>query len=382
MTASESLDNSTAEYVAGAANAHMPPDGRFEVLHELVTAARSRLEPGAWDYVMGGAETETTLIRNRLALDSLAFRPRVLNDVRGANARSTFLGIDVRMPVILAPVGSLQDVFDGGALLPTLAAAEFGALHMLSSVTQPSLEEIAAATPYPKLFQLYIRGDSAWVDDYVARIISAGYQALAITIDLDYYGRRERDLAKRYKPTSRLAAAPNREHQEQFSWADIERIKARHAIPLILKGIATAEDARKATDHGVDVVYVSNHGGRQLDHGKGTMAILPEVVAAVQSRAAVVVDGGICRGTDIVKAMALGADAVAVGKMQALAGAAAGKQGIIRLLELLEDEVIRCLGLLGVTSLRELEPSHLAAIEPLPHRHGLASAFPLLDEGY
>ncbi|MGE0629042.1 MAG: alpha-hydroxy acid oxidase [Hyphomicrobiaceae bacterium] len=362
--------------------ARSPADGKFEVLHEIVAAARARLDQGPWDYVMGGAETETTMIRNRLALDSLAFRPRVLNDVQNASARSTFLGIDLRLPVILAPIGSFEDIVEGGALVPSLAAAEFGALHMLSSVTKPSLEDVAASNPHPKLFQLYVRGDSAWIDDIVARVIAAGYRALAVTVDLDYYGRRERDLAKRYRPTSRLAAAPSREYQERFNWADIERIKAKHAIPLILKGIATAEDATEAVNRGVDVVHVSNHGGRQLDHGKGTVQILPEVVEAVRGRAAVVVDGGICRGSDIVKAMALGADAVAIGKMQALAAAAAGQAGIVRLLELLEDEVIRCLGLLGARRLCELSPRHLEPIAPLAHRQGLAAAFPLLDEGY
>ena len=371
-----------------------PPASEFEVIHEFVTAAKAKLKQGPWDYVMGGAETETTLIRNRLALDSLAFRPRVLRDVEHISARARFLGLDLRLPVILAPIGSIEDLIDGGAVVPSRAAArfacrsgasanaEFGALHMLSSVAKPSLEDVAASNDGPKLFQLYVRGDAGWIDDIVARVVASGYTALALTVDLDRYGRRERDTVNRFKPSSRAAAVNVRTHQERFNWADVERIKARHKIPLILKGIATAEDAAEAVERGIDVVYVSNHGGRQLDHGKGTMAILPEVVAAVRGRAEIVVDGGFMRGTDIVKAMALGANAVGFGKLQAMAGVAGGEAGLVRLLELLEDEVIRCLGLLGVKSYGELTPRHLEPIAPLTGRHGLTSALPLLGEGF
>ena len=225
-------------------------------------------------------------------------------------------------------------------------------------------------------------GDATWVDDIVARVIAAGYGGLAITVDLDHYGRRERDLAKRFKPTARRAAPSVRSHQERFDWNEIERIRAKHKIPLILKGIATGEDAAEAVQRGVDVVYVSNHGGRQLDHGKGTMQVLPEVVAAVRGRAEVVIDGGFMRGSDIVKAMALGASAVGLGKLQAFAAVARGVPGVVRMLEILEDEAVRCLGLLGVTSFEQLTPRHLEAITPIPGRLGMASAFPLLGEGY
>ncbi len=354
----------------------------IEVLHEFVTLAKAKLEKGPWDYIAGGSETETTLIRNRLALDSLAFRPRVLRNVEGVSPRARFMGRDLRMPVILAPIGSIEDIVENGAVAPSRAAATFGVVHMLSSVAQPGLEEVARSNTNHKLFQLYVRGDEAWIDDIVARVIAVGYTGLAITVDLDHYGRRERDLAKRYKPTARRAAPSVRQHQERFAWADIERIKARHKIPLILKGIATAEDAAEAVERGIDVVYVSNHGGRQLDQGKGTIQVLPEVVAAVRGRAEVVVDGGIMRGTDIVKAMALGASAVGIGKLQAFAAVAAGEAGVVRMLEILEDEVIRCLGLLGVRSFGELTPRHLEPIAPIPGRLGMAGAFPLLGEGY
>jgi isopentenyl diphosphate isomerase/L-lactate dehydrogenase-like FMN-dependent dehydrogenase len=358
----------------------MNEDLQYAVLHEFVEPARRNLSPGSWDYLMGGAETETTLERNRRALDSLAFRPRVLRNVEKVSARAKICGQDVRLPVILAPIGSLQDFSPGGGMGPTKAAAKFGALHMLSSACAPGLEAVAACVDYPKIYQLYVRGDTAWVEDHIARAMASKYIALCLTVDLDYYGRRERDLAKRYLTTSRRSN-PADFFQARFSWADVARLKSKFKIPFILKGIATADDARIALEHGIEGIYVSNHGGRQLDHAQGSVAVLPEIVDAVGGKAQVIVDGGILRGTDIVKAMALGADAVGIGRLQGLALGAGGETAVVRLLELLEDEVIRCLGLLGVTSFAELNRSYVAAEPPLG-RSWLDSAFPLLKDGY
>ncbi|MCG8561378.1 MAG: alpha-hydroxy-acid oxidizing protein [Hyphomicrobiales bacterium] len=353
---------------------------RFEVLHEFATAAREALTPRIWDYVMGGSETETTLRRNRMALDALAFRPRVLRDVATVETGAKVLGHDLRLPVILAPIGSLQDLVPEGGVVPTRAAARYGVLHMLSLVSEPGLEETAAAADHPKIFQIYVRGGADWVDDLVKRAIDNGYAAICFTVDLDYYGRRERDLAKRFKTTARQASN-GEEHQSRFSWADIERVRGNIDVPLILKGIARADDAVLAVEHGVDMVYVSNHGGRQLDHGLGAIEMLPEIVDAVAGRAEIVVDGAIMRGADIVKAIALGANAVGIGRLQGLAAAAAGEDGVVRMLELLEDEVRRTLGMLGVTSYAELDASYLTSATPLD-RSPLSSAFPLLEEGY
>lgn len=353
---------------------------QYAVLHEFVAPARRNLSHATWDYLMGGAETETTLVRNRVALDSLAFRPRVLRDVEKVDTGATVLGHKLRLPVILAPIGSLQDIVADGGLAPSRAAARYGALHMLSSACSPGLEAVAACNDHPKIFQLYVRGDRGWVDDYVERAVASGYVALCLTVDLDYYGRRERDLAKRYKATARRGGAADH-FQARFSWADVERLKSKFAIPFILKGLATAEDARMAIERGIEAIYVSNHGGRQLDHGKGGMDVLPEVVDAVAGRAEVIVDGGFLRGTDIVKAMALGANAVGIGRLQGLALAAGGEAALVRALELLEDEVRRCLGLLGVTSYAGLDRSYIAPVAPLA-RTGWDSAFPLLKEGY
>jgi glycolate oxidase len=280
----------------------------------------------------------------------------------------------------LAPIGSLQDFVETGALEPTLAAADFGCLHMLSSRSDPGLEAVADAVDYPKIFQLYVRGDTDWVDDHISRAIDKGYIGFAFTVDLDYYGRRERDLAKRYRTTSRQTASAI-EWQYRFSWKDIERIRSKFDIPLILKGIATAEDAQMAVEHGIDVIYASNHGGRQLDHGRGGIDTLPEIVDAAGDNADVMIDGGFMRGGDIVKAMALGADAVGLGRLQGLALGAGGRAAVVRMLEILEIEIRICMGLLGVTSYDELTVDHLHQVPAVELPHPL-SAFPLLYEDY
>lgn len=355
-------------------------DDDFLVLHEIVKAAKDKLSPEVWDYLIGGAETETTVKRNRQAIDSLAFRPRVLRDVSRVDCSTTLLGEKLRIPVFLAPIGSLQDLEPGGGATAARGAARFGTATMLSSRSEPGLERVAESSEGPKIFQLYVRGDRAWVDDYIRRAVDAGYYALALTIDLDYYGRRERDLAKRHVTTARKNVSGDH-HQTLFCWDDVKRIKDTLDVPLILKGIATAEDAAIALEHGAEGIYVSNHGGRQLDHGRGSIEVLPEVVEEVAGRAAVLVDGGFMRGTDMVKAIALGADAVGIGRMFGYGLAAAGEEGVVRVLEILEQEIRVCLGLLGVQSFEELEPSYLHAATPVVPPH-VTSAFPLIEEGY
>jgi glycolate oxidase len=353
---------------------------KFQTLQEIVKAARQNLAPGPWDYLVGGAETETTLKRNRQALDSIAFRPRVLRDVSKIDCTASLLGQRIRVPVMLAPIGSIESFDAGGGAAAAKASAEFGVPHMLSSVCNPGLEATAAAADNFRIFQLYVRGDDAWVDDHVKRARDHGYAAFCLTVDTATYSRRERDLAKRFVKPWRVRAS-GFDFQASLSWDHVKRFKDTHDIPLILKGIATAEDAALACEHGVEVVYVSNHGGRQLDHGRGTMEVLPEVVAAAGGRAAIMVDGGFLRGTDVVKAIAMGAQCVGVGRLECLGLAAAGPPGLVRALELLEDEIRIALGLLGAGSLSALDRSYLHAATPVIPAHA-TSAFPLLEEGY
>lgn len=350
----------------------------YQNLHEFVRKARANLNQNAWDYIVGAAETETTMRRNRMALDEIAFRPRVLRNVATVDTSVEAFGRRLRLPVMLAPVGALElfDPLAGAAV--ARGAGTFGAAHMLSSVTEPGLEKTAEAAPDTlRIFQLYVRGGDAFVEDCVSRAIANGYTAFCLTVDTAHYSRRERDIAKRYVRASRVRATGG-DFQKGLEWRTVKLIKDKFKVPLVIKGIATAEDTAIALDHGVDWIYVSNHGGRQLDHGRGAMQVLPEIVAAVAGRARIMVDGSFCRGTDIVKAIAMGADLVGIGRLQCWALAAAGEAGVVRMLELLEDEVMRCLGLLGVTSFAELDRSYLHPATPtnLPH---VFSAFPLLD---
>jgi isopentenyl diphosphate isomerase/L-lactate dehydrogenase-like FMN-dependent dehydrogenase len=349
----------------------------FQNLHELIAKARQNLNQNDWDYIVGGTESETTVRRNRMALDSLALRPRVLRDVSKIDAAADFLGRRLRLPLLLCPIGSLECFHAAGAATVAAAAQEFGVAHMLSSACEPGLEAVAQTAPAAlRIFQLYVRGDEAWVDGHVERALAHGYAAFCLTVDTAIYSRRERDLAKRHVTAGRRRAT-GREFQAALDWRTVERIKKRFAVPLAIKGIATKEDAGIAVDHGVEIVYVSNHGGRQLDHGRGAIEVLPEIVEAIAGRALIVVDGGFCRGTDVVKALALGAHLVGLGRMQCFALAAAGQAGIVRMLELIEDEVTRCLGLLGVTSFGKLDASYVQPAAPANAPHVL-SAFPLL----
>jgi len=342
-----------------------------------VAAARANLAPGPWSYLIGGAETETTVRRNRQALDSIAFRPRVLRDVSRIDSSSTFLGKKTRLPVMLAPIGGLESIVDGGAAAAARAAAQFGVPQMLSSVCQPGLEQTAAAADAVRVFQLYVRGDDAWVDDFVRRAKDNGFCAFCLTVDVAHYSRRERDIVGRFVKPWRARAVEGAGFQAGLSWDHVKRFKDKHDLPLIIKGIATVEDAELAVQHGVEVVYVSNHGGRQLDHGLGSAAVLPEIIKAVNQKAQVWVDGGFMRGSDVVKAIALGAKTVGIGRLCGLGLAAGGPAGLVRTLELLEEEVRVCLGLLGVTSYAELTSAHLAPALPV-NPPDTFSAFPLL----
>jgi isopentenyl diphosphate isomerase/L-lactate dehydrogenase-like FMN-dependent dehydrogenase len=369
------MHDQTPEQAAASREAALAAD--FMTLHEIVAKARQNLGQNEWDYIVGGAESETTLRRNRLALDQIAFRPRVLRDVSAVDASVEQLGRKLRLPVVLAPVGSLECFHAGAAATVVKAAKEFGVAHMLSSVCEPGLEQVTQSAPDAvRVFQLYVRGDDGFVDDHVGRAMAQGYAAFCLTVDTAIYSRRERDIAKRYLTAGRRRVT-GRSFQAALDWRSVKRIKERFDIPLMIKGIATAEDAKIALDHAVDWIYVSNHGGRQLDHGRGAMEALPEIADVARGRAKVIVDGAFCRGTDIVKAIATGADLVGLGRMQCWALAAAGQAGLVRMLELLEDEVQRCLGLLGVTRFAELDRSYLhpAAATSPPH---VLSAFPLL----
>ena len=349
---------------------------QFETLQQIALSAWRKLPPAVWDHLVGGADSEMTLRRNRACIDALALRQRVLVDVREIDLRTSLLGQPLAFPVFPAPVGGfLGKVHEEGGPAVARAAVSRGTTAFIATAAKPSLEAAQAAVRQPLIFQLYVRGDRGWVEAVLDRVKAAGYGALCVTVDRNYYGRRDRDL---------VSGLPVREgfgdqsYQASLNWKDLVWMKKRVGLPLIAKGIATAEDAVLAVEHGADVVYVSNHGGRQLDHAQGSIEVLPEIVKAVGNRAEIIVDGGILRGTDVVKALCLGARAVGVGKLLGWALTAGGEAGVARMLELMEIETRTAMGLMGVTSIRQLNPDWLRAV-PVLGTPSAVSAYPLLD---
>src|ERR1043165_5925603 len=252
---------------------------RFQNLHEFLKAAKFRLNRNNWDYIVGGTETETTLARNRQSLDCIAFKPRVLRNVQEVDCSTELYGRKIRIPVLIAPVGGLQLFWEGGVATVAEAAGEFGIPMMQSSATEPPIEEVAKRAPEAfKIFQLYARGDDKYIDEFYKRSQEAGFAPqFCFTVDLAHYSRRERDVVKRH---NRIANRSPEEHRNLagLDWGTLERFQKRFPkAQIIIKGIQTAEDAKLCLDHGIAGIYVTNHGGRALDHARGAMEILPEV---------------------------------------------------------------------------------------------------------
>ncbi len=299
-------------------------------------------------------------------MERWVFRPKVLVDVRHRDLSTTFLGHRLSLPVMLAPIGSIEFFHPDGALAATRVAGRVGTIAFVSTMARPGLEVVAASAEGPLVFQLYVRGDRDWVAAIVRRVEDAAYVALCVTVDSAVYGRRERDLHHRFSPRERLecpnvdAALMNEEYQSGWTWQDLAWLRRTTRLPLILKGVLTPEDALRAVEHGVDVVYVSNHGGRQLNHAPATIEVLGEIAQAVAGRAELLVDSGFIRGADVLKGLALGARAVLIGKLQAWGLAADGEAGLERALALLGEEISTTLALIGVPKVFDLGPESVA----------------------
>jgi isopentenyl diphosphate isomerase/L-lactate dehydrogenase-like FMN-dependent dehydrogenase len=371
----------------------------FTTLQEMLLIAHAKMEPAVWDFVNGGTESEVTLRRNRQGLDRLAFRSRVLNDVARIDTSTTFLDHKLALPVMMAPVGSLALIDPAAAVSVAAACKACGSLLIYSTFADPPLEIVRSKVDYPLILGLYVRGDQAWLDEAVDAAVAAGCLAIAVVTEAPYYSRRERDLINRFRSrgsksttyaatqkvlregssAQAIAAAEARMVTARLTWKTIERIRRRSSLPIILKGISTAEDARLAVEHGASAIYISNHGGRQLDCALGSIEVVPEIVETVSGRAAVIMDGGIYRGTDVLKAIALGARAVCIGRLQCWALAAGGEAGLVRTLEILEEEIIIAMGLLGVTKLSDLSRHHVVATDALDPPH-IFNPFPVVKE--
>ncbi len=337
-------------------------------------AARARLEPGAYGYFAGGAGDEHTLRANAAAFAGWELRPRVLVDVGEVSTATTVLGTEVELPLLVAPTAFQRLADPEGELATARAAASAGTVMTLSTLSSVSPGELAAAAPgAPQWFQLYWSTDRGFTKELVESVAEAGHRALVLTVDFPVAGRRERDVRASFALPDDLPLPnlPVRLEREDFhaklggivdstlTWRDLEWLRSCSPLPLVLKGILTAEDALLAAEHGAAGVIVSNHGGRQLDGVAATLDALPDVVEAVGDRIEVLFDGGIRRGTDVLKALALGARAAMSGRAVLWGLAAGGEEGVRQVLELLRGEIEVGLKLLGCTSPAEITRAHV-----------------------
>jgi 4-hydroxymandelate oxidase len=337
--------------------------------------AEERVEPGPWAYLAGGSGDEWTLRENRAAFARWTFRPRVLCDVSEVSTATTVLGTPISLPVVVAPVAYQQLYHPDGDCATARGAAAAGTGMAVSTFCTRSHEEIAAAAPgLMQWCQLYVFRDRGVAREHLADAAEAGCSAVVLTVDTPRLAQRERDLRVGFEVPSDLPLPYARttigdealNPAEQFSllddsvsWRDLEWIASEARVPIVLKGVVTREDAETAVEHGAAAVVVSNHGGRQLDGAPATLDALPEVVEAVDGRAEVYLDGGIRRGTDVAKALALGARAVLAGRAPMFGLAAAGEDGVRHVLEILRDELTLALSLLGCTSPAEVGRGHV-----------------------
>jgi isopentenyl diphosphate isomerase/L-lactate dehydrogenase-like FMN-dependent dehydrogenase len=372
-------------------------------IEDLRRAAKRRLPRVVFDYIDGGAEDERTLRANCHAFEEVIFRPRCAVATRACDLRASVLGRSLSLPLILAPVGSSRLIYPRGEEAAAGAAGAAGIAYALSTLSGCRLEDVAAASKGPLWYQLYLVGGRDCALSAVERAKAAGFSALVVTIDTAVAGMRERDLRNGVKEllsgnlgsklpfVSQLVIKPRwlagfladgglmkfpnvlipergpmlyadvtaaLEHSV-VTWDDLEWIRRAWDGPIVIKGIHTKDDARRAVEAGANALVVSNHGGRQLDSVAPTLRILPEVVASVGDRIEVLLDGGIRRGSDIVKALCLGARAVMVGRAYAYGLGAAGGAGVARAIEILRADLVRTLKLLGCPSVAELDRSYI-----------------------
>lgn len=349
-------------------------------VHEFEAVAKALLSPMAYDYYAGGSDDEVTLAENREAFRRRHVRFRVLHDVSHRDLSTSVLGIDLPHPIMLAPTAMQMMAHPDGERATAKGAAASGSLHTVSTIATVRLEDVMDAAPAnPKWFQLYCYADRDVTAALAKRAYAAGYKALVLTVDTPLLGRRERDIRNAFtlpdgmtfanlelttppaaEGESMLASVVARMMQtDKLTWEEVDWLQSLTPMPLILKGIVRADDAEKALARGVEGIWVSNHGGRQLDGSVPTMDALAEVAPVVKGKAALILDGGVRRGTDVLKALALGADAVAIGRPQLWGLAAGGADGVGRVVDLLRDELSLAMALAGCPDIASVTPDLL-----------------------
>ena len=320
--------------------------------------AEEKLDANARAYFAGGAGDEVTLRDNVAAFERRKLRPRVLVDVAEISTGTTVLGTEVSLPVLLAPLAMQRMAHPDGEEATARAAAAAGTIMCLSSAATCAPKELADGHRW---FQVYVWSPRSRTEAAIEEAVAAGYSALVLTVDVPYIGRRERDLRVEFKVPENLTVQGDLFGQgfdATLSWRDLEWL-AGYGLPVVVKGLLTAEDAQLACEHGAAAVVVSNHGGRQLDGVPATLDVLEEVVDAVGGRAEVLLDSGVRRGTDVLKALALGAQAVMIGRAMLWGLAAAGEEGVTDVLEMFQSEIALGLALLGCASPADVSRAHV-----------------------
>ncbi|HEY4033650.1 MAG TPA: alpha-hydroxy acid oxidase [Ktedonobacteraceae bacterium] len=337
-------------------------------LFDYEELARRSLEPAVWDYYDGGSDDEITLRANRLSFERIRLRPHVLRDVSTIDIRMTVQGMSVRMPMLVAPMAYQGLAHPEGECITAQAARDAGTLMIASTFATRSLEEIISVASEAWM-QLYFYHDIQITKSLVQRAEKAGYRAIVLTVDTPYLGRRERDIRNQFKlpPSHRIGNFAANEITGEYipspavvTWETVRWLRSITSLPILLKGIVTAEDALVALEYGVNGIIVSNHGGRQLDGTVASIDALPEVSRAVAGRCEVYLDGGIRRGTDVLKALALGAHAVLVGRPILWGLAADGLDGVQHVLDILCNELTLAMALAGCPTLSSIDRSLIA----------------------
>lgn len=377
---------------------------RAACVDDLRGIAHRRLPRGVFDYIDGGAEDERTLAANRRAFARVGFRPRVLRNVASVDPATTLLGRSIPIPLVLAPTGFTRIADPAGELAVARAAAEVGVPYTLSTLSTRSIEEVAVAGRGPKWFQVYAWRDRGLVKEMLDRAAEAQYEAIVLTVDTAVLGRRERDVRRgftlppkagldtivdgaihpawtwgllRSEPirfanvvardvgdgatATSLADYINSQFDPGLCWDDVEWLRTAWSGPIVIKGIQTVDDARIAASSGIEAIALSNHGGRQLDDAPAPLDLVAPVVDAVGDRLEVICDGGVRRGSDIVKAVCLGARACMAGRAYLYGLAAGGERGVAHVLSLLGADVRRTMALIGADSIAALDRDLVAA---------------------
>lgn len=346
----------------------MTDDFRPIAVAEYEALAREVMEPGARDYYAGGAGDEISIAQARAAWNRLLLRPRILVDVASRDLTTVAFGHPLPHPVMVAPMAAHHLAHPDAERASARGAAAAGALYALSTISSVPMEDVAASAPdAPRWFQLYAPADRSACRRLVERAVGAGYQAVAVTVDLPLPGNRERDRRNRFVLDLGVHLPPDQPTDEggiiempTLTWDDLEWLRSVCPVPLVAKGVLRADDALRLVDAGCDGIWVSNHGGRQLDTSVAGVDALPEVAAAVGDRALLVVDGGVRRGIDVLKGLALGADLVAIGRPVLWGLAAGGADGVTHVLELVRDELSLAMALAGCRSIADITPDLVA----------------------